>query len=69
MREYKPIRTAQGRILSRKKQMGKLILLQYLNWYELWSINKGSAKVFYTQSSVESAKTVLKARDKKKEQF
>jgi hypothetical protein len=66
MREYKPIRTAQGRILSRKKQMGRLILLQYLNWYELWSINKGSAKVFYNQHSVESAITVMRFKDKKK---
>ena len=69
MREYKPIRTERGRILSRKKQMGRLILLQYLNWYELWSINKGTAKVFYTQHSVESAMVVMRARDKRKEKF
>jgi hypothetical protein len=66
MREYKPIRTEMWRILSRKKQMGRLILLQYLNWYELWSINKGTAKVFYNQHSVESAMVVMRARDKKK---
>lgn len=66
MREYKPIRTERGRILSRKKQMGRLILLQYLNWYELWSINKGTAKVFYNQHSVESAITVMRFKDKKK---
>ena len=66
MREYKPIRTERGWILSRKKQMGRLILLQYLNWYELWSINKGSAKVFYNQHSIESAIVVMKVRDKKK---
>lgn len=66
MREYKPIRTERWRILSRKKQMGRLILLQYLNWYELWSINKGSAKVFYNQHSVESAITVMRFKDKKK---
>ena len=66
MREYKPIRTERGRILSRKKQIGRLILLQYLNWYELWSINKGTAKVFYNQHSVESAITVMRFKDKKK---
>ena len=66
MREYKPIRTEMWRILSRKKQMGRLILLQYLNWYELWSINKGTAKVFYNQHSVESAITVMRFKDKKK---
>ena len=66
MREYKPIRTEMWRILSRKKQMGRLILLQYLNWYELRSINKGTAKVFYSQHSVESAMVVMRARDKKK---
>ena len=66
MWEYKPIRTERGRILSRKKQMGRLILLQYLNWHELWSINKGSAKVFYSENSVESAITIMRARDRKK---
>ena len=66
MWEYKPIRTERGWILSRKKEMGRLILLQYLNWHNLWSINKGSAKVFYTQSSLESAITVFRMRDKKK---
>jgi len=66
MREYKSIRTERGRILSRKKQMGRLILLQYLNWHELWSINKGTAKVFYNQHSVESAITVMRFKDKKK---
>ena len=66
MREYKPIRTERWWILSRKKEMGRLILLQYLNWHNLWSINKGSAKVFYSQSTLESAITVFRMRDKKK---
>ena len=63
MWEYKIIRTERGWILSRRKQMGRIILLQYLNWYELWSINKWSAKVFYTQSSAESGLMVMKKRD------
>jgi hypothetical protein len=66
MREYKPIRTETWWILQRKKQMWKLILLQYLNSHTMRTPNKWSARVFYTQNSIESAITVMKIKDKKK---
>ena len=63
MWEYKIIRMERGWILSRKKQMWRLILLQYLNSHALRWPNKWSAKVFYTRESVESALIVMKKKD------
>ena len=67
MREYKIIRTELGWILSRKKQMGRLIMLQYLYWSKNWWPNKWIAKTFYSQHSAESAIVVMKIKDKKSE--
>lgn len=64
--EYNVIRTELGRIISRKKEMGKLMILQYLNWYWLWQPNKWAARVFYDRNKAESAVSVLKIKDKKK---
>ena len=66
MREYKIIRTERGRILSRKKQMGRLMLLQYLNWKGLWSPHKTFAKVYYDKDSAAEALVVLKSNEWKK---
>ena len=66
MREYKPIRTERGRILSRKKQMGRLILLQYLNSHAIRWPNKWSAKVFYTKESVDNALFAMQKKDEPK---
>ena len=66
MREYKIIKIERGRIISRKKQMWKLILLQYLNWKGLWSPNKSFAKVYYDRDSVTEALVVIKSNEWKK---
>ena len=66
MREYKIIRTERGRILSRKKQMGRLMLLQYLNWKGLWSPHKTFAKVYYDKDSAAEALVILKRKKRKK---
>ena len=66
MREYKIIRTEMWRIISRKKEMWRLMLLQYLNSHQLRVPNKWSARVFYTQESAVSGMTAMKIKDKKK---
>lgn len=66
MREYKIIRTEMWRIISRKKEMGRLMLLQYLNWHGLWTPNKWAARTFYHESDAGSALVVIKKKDEKK---
>ena len=67
MREYKIIKTELWWILSRKKQMGRLMMLQYLYGSKNWWPNKWLAKTFYHQWSAESALVVMKHRDEWKE--
>lgn len=64
--EYNIVTTDMGWIISRKKEMWRLMVLQYLNWYWLWQPNKWSAKVFYDKAKAESAVWVLRIKDKKK---
>lgn len=66
MREYKIIKTERGRILSRKKEMGRLLLLQYLNWKWLWTPHKTYAKVFYDKDSAAENLVVIKSNEWKK---
>jgi hypothetical protein len=66
MWEYKIIKTERGRILSRKKEMGRLLLLQYLNWKWLWSPHKTFAKVYYDKDSVAEALLVIRKDEWKK---
>lgn len=66
MREYKIIKIERGRILSRKKEMGRLMLLQYLNWKGLWSPHKTFAKVYYDKDSAAEALVVIKSNEWKK---
>ena len=66
MREYKIIKTERGRILSRKKEMGRLLLLQYLNWKWLWSPHKSYAKVYYDKDSAAEALVVIRQNEWKK---
>ena len=67
MYEYKIIKTELWWIISRKKQIGKLILLQYLYASQNRWPNKWLAKIFYHQWSAESALVVMKHRDEWKE--
>jgi hypothetical protein len=66
MREYKIIKIERGRILSRKKEMGKLMLLQYLNWKGLRSPHISFAKVYYDRDSAAEALVVIKSNEWKK---
>lgn len=66
MREYKIIKTERGWILSRKKEMGRLLLLQYLNWKWLWTPHKSFAKVYYDKDNAAEALVVIKSNEWKK---
>jgi len=66
MYEYKIIRTERGWILSRKKEMWRLMILQYLNWKWLWSPHKSYAKVFYDKDSAAEALVGIKCNEWKK---
>lgn len=43
--------------------MGKLMLLQYLNWKGLWVSNKWFAKIFYNRESAVSSLVIMKKKD------
>lgn len=66
MWEYKIIKIERGRILSRKKEMGRLMILQYLNWKGLRSPHKSFAKVFYDKDSAAENLVVIKSNEWKK---
>ena len=66
MRECKIIKTERGWILSRKKEMGRLLLLQYLNWKWLWTPHKTYAKIFYDKDSAAENLVVIKSNEWKK---
>ena len=66
MREYNVVRTELGWIISRKKEMWRLMMLQYLNGYWLWTPNKSSARIFYSEEKAVSARMVIKKREEKK---
>ena len=66
MREYKIIKTERGRILSRKKEMWRLMILQYLNGKKLRSPHKSYAKVFYDKDSAAEALVVIRKNEWKK---
>lgn len=63
MYEYKIIRNDRWWIIYRKKEMWKLLLLQYLNWHNLWSPNKTYAKTFYKKDDAVDALIVIKSHE------
>lgn len=63
MYEYKIIRTELWWIISRKKEIWRLMVLQYLNWYKLRSPSKWHAKTFYTYASAKNAVDAIKKKD------
>lgn len=62
MREYKIVKIERGWIISRKKEMWRLMILQYLNWKWLRSPHKTFAKVYYDRDSVAEALVVIKSK-------
>lgn len=66
MYEYKIIKTERGWILSRKKEMWRLMILQYLNWKWLRTPHKSYAKVYYDKDSAAEALVVIRKNEWKK---
>lgn len=66
MREYRIFKTDLWWSIYRKKQVGKLLFMQFLTWKNVWSTNKGYARVFYKREDAEECLVVIKAKDEKK---
>jgi hypothetical protein len=66
MRDYRIVRTDLWWNISRKKQMWRLMLLQYLNWKGLRTPNKWLARIFYHREDAVSALMVMKKKDEQK---
>ena len=62
MREYKIVKIDRGWIISRKKEIWRLMMLQYLNWKWLRSPNITYAKVYYDKDSASEALVVMKSK-------
>jgi len=63
MREYRIIRSDLWWNIYRKKQIGRLMMLQYLNWKNLWTPNKSYAKTFYHREDAVSALVIIRKKD------
>ena len=66
MREYKIYKTDLGYAIYRKKYVGKILMVQYLNWHNLRTANKDHARTFYTEESAVGALVIMKIKDGKK---
>lgn len=60
--EYKILKSDLWYSIYRKKEMGKLMMLQYLNWDGKWVMSRDSARVFYNENDVASALVVAKCK-------
>ena len=60
MWEYYIVRTEMWWIISRKKEVWKLFLQQFLDWKKNWVYNIWYAKVFYKQDDASGALAVMK---------
>lgn len=66
MREYRIFKTDLWWSIYRKKQVGKLLFMQFLTWKNGWSLNKSYARIFYQRDEAVSAMVTIKVRDKKR---
>lgn len=62
MWEYKIYKTNLGYWVYRKKQVGSILLVQFLHANELRGVHKSTAKTFYTKDAAIAALVVLKAK-------
>ena len=65
MWEYKIYKTDLWYWIYRKKYVGKMIVVQYLNWHDLWTPHKIQAKTFYNQDDAVSGLSIMKHKDGK----
>lgn len=61
--KYRIVRTEMGWIISRKKEIGGLMLLQYFNSHWTWTPNIWAARVFYREADAGWALSVIKRKD------
>jgi hypothetical protein len=66
MREYRIFKTDLWWSIYRKKQVGKLLFMQFLTWKNRWSLNKSYARIFYQREEAVGALIIMKAKDEKK---
>ena len=62
MWEYKIYKTNLGYWIYRKKQVGSILLIQFLHANNLWGVHKSTAKTFYTKEAALSALVIMKAK-------
>jgi hypothetical protein len=65
MREYRIFKTDLWWSIYRKKQVGKLLFMQFLTWKNVWSLNKSYARIFYQRDEAVWALIIMKAKDEK----
>ena len=63
MREYRIFKTDLWWSIYRKKQVGKLLFMQFLTWKNGWSLNKSYARIFYQREEAVWVLIVMKAKD------
>lgn len=62
MREYKIYKTNLWYWVYRKKNVGKISLVQFLHANKTWGTNKSTATTFYTKDLALNALVVMKVR-------
>ena len=66
-RQYKIAHTHLWYIIYRKRTVGKLMRLEFLNSDGSWVLSKDSARVFYNQSDAISVLTIVRCKWDKEE--
>ena len=65
MWEYKIYKTDLWYGIYRKKYVGKVMIMQFLNWYEMWSKDKDTSKIYYREEDATWALASIKMKDGK----
>lgn len=63
MWEYKIYKTDLWYGIYRKKNLGKMVMLQYLTGHDTWCSNKILARTFYKREDAVSALVVIRHKD------
>lgn len=66
MWEYKIYKTDLWYGVYRKKNLGKIVMMQYLTWHDTWCSNKILSKTFYHREDAVSALVIMKSHEWKK---
>ena len=63
MWEYKIYKTNLGYWIYRKKQVGSILLIQFLHANDLRGVHKSTARTFYTKDAALSALVIVKSKE------